>query len=103
MTTGPQSTVVDGPMESAGGVALETVTVTAAAVAVLPAASRVTAVRTWEPSRTVVVFQAMVYGASVTGAPNFIPSSLNCTPATPTLSAAVADTLTVAPTVAPGA
>src|ERR1700693_3315968 len=35
-------------------------------------------------------------------APRWAPPSLNCTPATPTLSAAVADTVTLAPdTVAP--
>ena len=42
--------------------------------------------------RAVVVFQATRYGAVVSSAPRFAPSSLNCTPATPTLSAASAVT-----------
>ena len=39
----------------------------------------------------------------MSSAPRFAPSSLNCTPATPTLSDAVAETVTVPPTVAPPA
>ena len=44
-----------------------------------------------------------VYGAVVTSAPRFAPSSLNCTPATPTLSLALAVTEMLPVTVAPGA
>ena len=39
----------------------------------------------------------------VTSAPRLAPSSLNCTPTTPTLSVAVAETVTVPATVAPAA
>jgi hypothetical protein len=39
----------------------------------------------------------------VTSAPRFAPSSLNCTPTTPTLSAALAETVVVPATVAPAA
>src|SRR5258705_157588 len=46
-----------------GVVSLKTVTVTAAVVLVLPAASRATAVNEWEALLAVVVFQAAEYGA----------------------------------------
>jgi len=50
----------------------------------------------------VVESQVNVYGVVVSSAPRLTPSSLNCTPTTATLSAAVADTTTLAPeTVAP--
>src|SRR5437667_990090 len=78
-----------------------TVTLTAAEVAVLPAASRATAVTLWLPFALKVVFQEIEYGAVVTSAPRFTPSSLNCTPTTPTLSVASADTVIVPDTVAP--
>ena len=81
-----------------------TVTVTAADVVVLPAASRATAVSVWLPLVAVVVFQVTAYGDAVSSAPRFAPSSLNWTPTTPTLSDAVADTARVVPdTVAPPA
>ena len=80
---------------------LSTVTVTAA-VAVLPAASRATAVSEWLAFVLVVVFHEIAYGFVVSSAPRLTPSSLNCTPATPTLSDADAETVTVVPeTVAP--
>src|SRR5437899_6851383 len=79
----------------------ETVTVTAADVPVLPAASRATAVRVWEPLLVVVVSHEIEYGAVATSAPRFWPSSLNCTPTTPTLSEAVAETVVVPETVEP--
>src|ERR1043166_2229776 len=72
--------------------AFVTVTVTGADVAVLPAASRATAVRVCTPLTTANVFQAIVYGEAVTSTPRLAPSSLNCTPATPALSDAVAET-----------
>src|SRR5438552_17911630 len=81
-------------METVGAL-LSTVTLTAAAVAVLPAASRATAVKLCEPLLAVVVFQEIEYGATVSSAPRFTPSSLNCTPTTPTLSLAFAETVTV--------
>ena len=49
----------------------------------------------------VVVSQATEYGAVVSSAPISTPSSLNCTPATATLSEAVAPTLIVRATVEP--
>ena len=69
----------------------------------MPAASRATAVRLWTPSTTASVFQDVVYGAAVTSAPSVAPSSWNWTPATPTLSEAVAETVTVPLTLAPSA
>src|SRR5213594_2144150 len=83
--------------------ALTTVTLTAAAVAVLPAASRATAVRVCTPLLAAVVFHERTCGAVVTSAPRFAPSSLNCTPTTPTLSVALAETVTVPATVEPAA
>src|SRR5436190_13348132 len=84
-----------------GVVSFETVTVTAVEVAVLPAASRATAVRVCEPLLTAVVFHETAYGAVVSSAPSVAPSRLNCTPATPTLSEALAVTLIVPFTGAP--
>jgi len=78
-----------------------TVTVRAAAVVVLPAASRAMAVSVWLALLKVVVSQVIEYGLVVSSAPTFAPSTLNCTPATPTLSDAVAETATAALTVAP--
>src|SRR4029453_11637234 len=52
------------------------------------------------PLPTDVVFHEIEYGALVSSAPTFVPSTLNCTPATATLSEAVADTVTVFCTVA---
>src|SRR5436189_15617 len=86
-----------------GPPAPETVTFTGAEVAALPAASRATAVSVWLPAVAVVVFQAIEYGAVVASAPRLAPSSLNWTPTTPTLSAAVALTVVVPVTVAPPA
>ena len=84
-------------------VVFETVTLTRADVVVLPAASRATAVSVWAPLVAVVVFQETAKGATVSSAPRLAPSSLNWTPATPTLSVAVAATVTVPLTVASAA
>src|SRR5690349_16973269 len=46
------------------------------------------------------VFQEVVYGVPRSSAPRFAPSSLNCTPATPTLSLALAVIDTTPDTVA---
>src|SRR5436309_6741516 len=89
-------------MLTAGGL-LSTVTVTAEDVAVLPAASRATTVRVCEPLVAVVVFHETAYGAVVSSAPRLAPSSLNCTPTTPTLSEAFAVTLIVELTASPSA
>ena len=75
-----------------------TVTVTGAAVAVLPAASRATAVIVCVPSGSSVVSHERVYGAAVSSAPRLVPSTLSWTPATPVLSLAAAVTETVADT-----
>src|SRR5438132_256924 len=87
-------------LDSTGG-ALSTVTLTAAEVAVLPAASRATAVTLCAPLLVVVVFQEIEYGATVSSTPRSAPSSLNCTPTTPTLSVAFAETVIVLATVIP--
>src|ERR1700740_2710721 len=91
-------------MVTEGGVVLlSTVTVTGAEAVRRPAVSRATAVRVCELLLAVVVFHEMAYGAAVTSVPAFTPSSRNWTPATPALSEALAVTLIVPPTVAPGA
>src|SRR5262245_7404733 len=78
------------------------VTVTAADVAVFPAASRARAVSVCcEPLAAEVVFHAAEYGAVVSSAPSAAPSRKNWTPATPTLSDALAVTVTEPLTVAP--
>src|SRR5438093_10228533 len=89
--------VTDGP----DPFGFETVTVTAADVVELPAASRATAVSVCVPFVAVSVFHVIEYGAVLSSAPRFAPSSLNCTPTTPTLSLAVAVTVVVPVTVAP--
>src|SRR6266853_4567729 len=89
------------PGGGGGGAMLATVTVTGAEVVWLPAASRATAVTVCEPLLAVVVFHEIEYGAPVSSAPTLAPSILNCTPATPTLSEALAVTVTVPDTVWP--
>src|SRR2546426_8557611 len=76
-------------------------TVVAADVVGWPAASRATAVRLCAPLLAVAVFQDAVYGDDASSLPRLAPSSLNCTPMTPTLSEAVAVMLMVPETVAP--
>jgi hypothetical protein len=49
----------------------------------------------------VPVFQEIEYGEAASSAPELAPSSWNCTFATPTLSVALALTVTVPETVAP--
>ena len=49
------------------------------------------------PFAIVVVFHVTLYGAPVSSAPRLAPSSLNCTPTTPTLSLASAETATDEP------
>src|SRR5438093_534303 len=85
----PDAEAVARIAETTGGM-FETVTATLAAFAALPAASRATAVSVWLPSDVAVVSQLTAYGALATSAPRLTPSSLNCTPATPMLSAAAA-------------
>src|SRR5262249_8225721 len=80
-----------------------TVTVTAGAVAVLPAASLATAVNVCDALPAVLVSQEIEYGIVITSAPRFAPSSLNCTPTTATLSEAWALIVVVGDPVAPSA
>jgi hypothetical protein len=83
---------------SVGGVTtLFTVTVMVAEVVVFPAASLATAVRVWAALELLVVFQTLLNGETVSSAPRLTPSSLNWTPTTPTLSAAVAEMVVAAP------
>ncbi len=82
---------------------LETVTLTAGEVVTFPAASRALADSECVPFDAPTVFQEIAYGAAVSSAPRLAPSSRNCTPATPTLSEALAETVTVPETVAPAA
>src|SRR2546426_1044200 len=84
-----------------GVVSLNTVTVTVAAVAVLPAASRATAVSVCDALLAAVVSHASAYGAVVSSTPTFAPSRRNWTPTTPTLSDALALIVVVPETVAP--
>src|SRR5438445_11133663 len=79
---------------------LATLTLTAADTLLLPAASRATVVRPCVPSEAVVVSQEIEYGPVASSAPRLAPSSLNCTPTTPTLSLAFAVTRTVPDTLA---
>src|SRR5437899_7543081 len=83
-----------------GGGAFAMLTVTDAEL-VLPAASRATALKVCEPLATAVVLKEAEYGAALSSAPTLAPSTLNWTPATPTLSAALAVTVIVPETVAP--
>src|SRR3954449_5482000 len=89
--------VTVGGMLSMGVATLLMVTVTEVAVALLFAASLATAVSVWSPLIAARVSHVVVYGLEVSSAPRFVPSSTNCTPATPTLSVAFADTTTAAP------
>jgi hypothetical protein len=79
------------------------VTLTGALAAVLPAASRATALRLCAPLANRALFQEMENGAVVSSATQLAPSTLNCTPRTPRLSEAEAEAETVPETVAPGA
>src|SRR5215207_11563486 len=78
-----------------GTTVFETVSATGAEVVELFDGSRATAVSVWPPFDAVVVVHETEYGADVSSPPRFAPSSLNCTPATASLSPAVAVTLTV--------
>src|SRR5258708_11592571 len=82
---------------------LLTVTEIVDAVAVLPAASLATAVRVCTVLLTFVVSHDILYEGPdpVTAEPRFAPSNWNWTPVTPTLSVALAETVTVPLTVDP--
>jgi hypothetical protein len=80
---------------------LETVTDTAAAVAVFPDVSVATAEILCVPLATDEEFHESEYGDAVTAEPVFVPSTVNRTLATATLSDAFAESVTVPDTVAP--
>ena len=63
----------------------------------VPTRSRATAVSVCVPFAVSVEFQLTLYGLAVSSAPRLTPSSLNCTPATPRLSLALAETVTALP------
>src|SRR3990167_7381122 len=75
-----------------------TVTFTPAEVAIFPAASRARAVRVCAPAEAPVVFHIIEYG-EVESVPMTEEPSRNSTEATPTLSDAVAVSVTLAPAV----
>src|SRR6266436_2656665 len=81
--------------------ALLTVTETAALVVVFPAASRARADSVWAALVAVAESHDSEKDGPGCSAPSAAPSSRNCTPATPTLSEAVAVTVTTPDTVAP--
>src|SRR4051812_41760760 len=89
------------PVGSTAG--LLTVIATEAEVVVLPASSFAVAVSVCGPFAVPKLSQENWYGAVVRSAPSGSPSSLNWTPATPTLSAAVAVSVVVPWMVAPAA
>ena len=94
--------------ETVGGVVsgtfvFETVMVTTAEIVEFPAASLALAVMEWEPLDTDALFHALWYGAVFCSEPVATPSIRNCTPATPTLSEAVAARFTVPVSVLPAA
>ena len=80
---------------------LDTVTETPAEIVLLPAASRARAFKVCVPLTIVVVSQERLYGLNVSSPPRATSSSKNWTPATPTLSAASAETVTVPDTLVP--
>src|ERR671934_2525585 len=81
----------------------DTVAVTVPEDVRFPAASRATATSVCGTFVAVRVSQVTAYGGAVISAPRFAPSSVNWTPATPTLSAASAVTEIGPETVAPSA
>src|SRR5579872_78865 len=96
----PQSVITvrpDGSFGHSDATALLTVTATGADVVLLPAASRATAVSVCAPLATVVVSQTTDGDAALASLPRLAPSSWNCTPTTPTLSVAFAETTTLEP------
>ena len=75
-TVAPESGEV---IEIVGAVDLLKVSETAALVVVCPAELLATAESEWVPLESVVVFREKLKGALVTGAPELLPSNLNCT------------------------
>ena len=75
-----------------GGTMLAIVILTTADTPILLDVSLATAVRVWLPLAICVVSGAIEYGGVVSSIPRLVPSNLNWTPATPTLSEATAAT-----------
>jgi hypothetical protein len=92
---------VVSPVTGGGMTTLFTVTETAVEVLVFPAVSRATAVRTCEPLEVLVLSKETEYGLVVSSLPRLVPSNLNCTPTTPILSEAVAETVVEPETMEP--
>src|SRR5436853_93929 len=92
---------VAGAVTLTAGGAVSTVTLTAAEVVVWPAVPRAIAVKALLHVLAVAGFHAIEYGAAVSSAARLAPSRRNCTPATPTLSDALAVTVVTAETMAP--
>ena len=68
----------------------------------MPAASLATATINFEPLEVAVPSQVIEYGEEVSSLPTLTPFTLNCAPATPTVSDPFADSVTDDPeTVAP--
>lgn len=88
-------------MEITGGIlsALLTVSDTPALVVVCPVELLATADREWLPLESVVVLSEMLNGATVTAAPELLPSTLNCTLVV--LAETLVETVMVPETVAP--
>ena len=95
IAVGSSSPMITRSLTNCGAGVPAIVTVTGDDVVRLPAASRAIAVSVWLPAVAPLVFQAVLYGALVSSAPRFAPSSWNWTPATPWLSVALAVTVTV--------
>src|SRR6266850_364827 len=83
------------------GEGVATVTEMRVLVVMLPLKSLATAARLCVPRLAVEESHCTVYGELCTSLPRFTPSNRNCTPATPTLSEAAADTPVIPTTVAP--
>jgi hypothetical protein len=86
-------------IEMVGAVDLLKVSETAALVVVCPAELLATAESEWVPLESVVVFREKLKGGLVTGAPESLPSNLNCTLVV--LAETLVETVVVPETVAP--
>src|SRR5687767_5341613 len=88
--------------EGSVGLVFEIVKATDVEVVLFPPKSRATAVALCGPFPNTVVFREIEYGEVESSTPTLFPSSLNCTPATPTLSDALAAMLMTPETVEAG-
>src|SRR3954470_5742644 len=95
-------TLVSIEIVAGGGALLSTVTRTDVERPMLPAASVASAVSVCWPGDAVRVSHDVENGGDGSGPPSSCPSTLNCTPVTPTLSDATAPIWTMPLTVLPG-